>query len=325
MIRGVDWLGRIPFGHRFVPSPPPWIVWVYYGLGVLLLSKAIPSLLRRWVGAFVVLIMGASLFFGGGSSDKVELTVLSLNDGASIFLSAPGARHDMLIDGGGDWSGLHAVIPFLRAQGVNRLAAIVLTCGDKAHAAGLSTVAGEVPSREAIYSGFSSRSKYYAGWVDDVKAHGIPFHAVKAGDELDSAPNVHIRVLNPPHGPPANRADDNALVLAIEFGPTRVLLMSDTGETVEKRLLKDNTDLHAQIIVKGQHGKESSCTAEFLDAVHPETIVQIVNLDDSHRYPEPALRDRCAERSIRLLRTDDAGAVTIRLTPKGCEVHAFLK
>jgi competence protein ComEC len=325
MIRGVDWLGRVPFGHRFVPSPPPWIVWVYYGFGALLLSKVIPSPRRRWAAALAVLIMGAVLLFSGRSSNKVELTVLSLNDGASIFLNAPGERHGMLIDGGGDWSGSHTVIPFLRARGVNRLAAIVLTCGDKAHAAGLSTVAGEVPSREAIYSGFSSRSKYYAEWVGDVKARGISLHAVRAGDELGSAPNVHVRVLSPPHGPGASRADDNALVLLIEFGPTRVLLMSDAGATVEKRLLKDSADLRAQIIVKGQHGKESSCTAEFLDAVHPDTVVQVVNVSDTHHYPEPALRDRCAQRGIRLLRTDDAGAVTIRLTPKGCEVHAFLK
>ena len=325
MIRGVNWLGYVPFGHRFVPSPPPWMAWLYYGIGVLLLSRVIPSPRRRWAAAVAVPTMGAMLFFSGGPSGKVELTVLSLNDGASVFLNAPGERHDMLIDGGGDWSGAHTVIPFLRAQGVNRLAAIVLSCGDKAHAAGLSSVAGEVLAREAIYSGFASRSKYSAEWVHDVKAHGIPLHAVTAGDELDAGPNVHIRVLNPPRNAPANRADDNALVLLIEHGPTGVLLMSDAGETVEKRLLKDNPDLHAQIIVKGQHGKESSCTAEFLDTVHPETIVQVVNLNDSHRYPEPALRDRCAERNIKLIRTDDAGAVMIGLTKSEYGVDTFLR
>ena len=101
--------------------------------------------------------------------------------------------------------------------------------------------------------------------------------------------------------------------------------MSDAGETVEKRLLKNFSDLRAQVIIKGQHGTESSCTAEFLDAVHPETVVQVVNLNDSHRYPEPSLRDRLAQRNIVLLRSDDSGAVTIRLTSNKCEVRAFLK
>jgi competence protein ComEC len=325
MVRGVEWLGAVPFGHRFVRAPPLWFVWVYYGIGVLVLGQRISVKYRRLIAAIAVPVMIVALFMHDGPSNKVELTVLSLSDGTAIFARVLGGHHDLLIDGGGGWDGMHVVVPFLRSEGVNRLPATVLTCGDKAHAAGLTVVASEVGAQEAVWSGILSRSKYCSEWIDQIKARAIPLRAVKAGDELGFTPNVHIRVLNPPPGIVASRADDNALVLAIEFGPTRVLLMSDAGETVEKRLLKDNADLHAQIIVKGQHGKESSCTADFLDAVHPETVVQIVNTGDSHRYPEPALRDRCAQRNITLLRTDDSGAVTIRLMPNGCEVHTFLK
>jgi competence protein ComEC len=325
MIRGVDWLGRVPFGHRFVAAPPLSSVWTYYGLGILLLSKWIPVSRRGVAAALAVATIGVALFLSNGSANKVELTVLSLNDGMSVFIDAPGERNDMLVDGGGGWSGAHIVIPFLRAQGVNQLAAIVLTRGDKAHAAGMGTVANEIPIREAIYSGIGSRSKYYPEWLDEMKAHKIPLRAVKMGDDLSTSPKLHIRVLNPPPGVVASRSEDNALVLAIEFGPTRVLLMSDVGETVEKRILKNFSDLHAQVIVKGQHGTESSCTAEFLDAVHPETVVQVVNLSDSHHYPEPGLRDRLAQRNIALLRSDECGAVTIRLTPNKYEIRTFLK
>jgi competence protein ComEC len=325
MIRGVDWLSVVPLGHRFVPAPPAWAVWAYYGLGVLLLSKAIPVQRRRLAAAALVPTLGVALFFSNGMSNHVDLTVLSVNDGTSVFLDAPGVRNDMLIDGGGGWSGSHTIIPYLRAHGVNRLAATILTCGDKAHAAGLNVVAGEVPAQAAIYSGIASRSKYYAEWVDDMKVRNIPLRTVRAGDELSTAPDVRVRVLHPPHGPGAARSEDNALVLAVEYGPTRVLLMSDAGETVEKRLLKEGGNLRAQVVVKGQHGKESSCTAEFLDAVRPATVVQVVNLNDSHRYPEPALRDRLAQRNIAYLRSDDVGAVTIRLTRDGYEVKTFLK
>jgi competence protein ComEC len=315
----------VPFGHRFVQAPPLWLVWAYYGLGILLLSKRISASRRGLAAALAVPTLGTVLFLSGGRANKVELTVLSLNDGMSIFIDAPGEANDMLVDGGGGWSGAHIVIPFLRAQGVNRLAAIVLTRGDKAHAAGLDTVANEVPIRKALYSGIGSRSKYYPQWLDEMKAHKIPLRAVKAGDDLSATPNVHIRVLNPPPGAAASRSEDNALVIAVEFGPTRVLLMSDVGETVEKRLLKESSNLRAQVIVKGQHGTESSCTAEFLDAVRPEAVVQVVNLNDSHRYPEPNLRDRLAQRGITLLRSDDSGAVTIQLTPNKYEVRTFLK
>jgi competence protein ComEC len=324
MVRGVDWLGGVPFGHRFVQAPPVWLVWIYYGFGVLALSKRISVKRRRLIAVLAVPVMIVSLFVHDGPSNKVDLTVLSLSDGTAIFARVLGSHHGLLIDGGGGWDGMHVVVPFLRSEGVNRLAVTVLTCGDKAHAAGLTVVVSEVGARQAVWNGILSRSKYCSEWIDQIKAREIPLRAVKAGDELGSTPNARIRVLSPPPGVVASRADDNALVLAVEYGPTRVLLMSDAGETVEKRLLKDYSDLRAQVIVKGQHSKESSCTAEFLDAVRPETIVQVVNTGDSHRYPEPALRDRCAQRGITLLRTDDSGAVTIRLTPKGYQVHVFL-
>ena len=139
---------------------PPWAVWAYYGFGVLLLSKAIPVQRRRWAAAALAPALGVALFFSNGLSNHVDLTVLSVNDGTSIFLDAPGARNDMLIDGGGGWSGSHTLIPFLRAHGVNRLAAIVLTCGDKAHAAGLNVVANEIPAQAAIYSGIAAEPRH---------------------------------------------------------------------------------------------------------------------------------------------------------------------
>jgi competence protein ComEC len=325
MVRGVDWLGAVPFGHRFVQAPPVWFVWAYYGIGVLVLTKWISVKGRRLIAAVAIPLMIVALFVHEGPSNNVELTVLSLSDGASIFARVLGSHHDLLIDGGGGWDGMHIVVPFLRSEGVNRLEAAVLSCGDKAHAAGLTVVASEVGAHQAVWSGIPSRSKYCTEWVNQIKARGIPLRAVEAGDELLSTPTVHIRALNPPPGMIANRADDNSLVLSVEYGSTRVLLMSDAGATVEKYLLRNNTDLHAQVIVKGQNSKEQSCTADFLDAVKPETVVQIVNTGDSHRYPEPALRDRLTARGITYLRTDDDGAVTIRLTKSGCEVRTFLR
>lgn len=325
MIRAVAWLATVPYGHEFVKAPPVWAVWAYYGAALLLLAKWIPRLARRWATAVVVPCVGAALFLSGGRAGKVDLTVFALNDGMAMFVDAAGEQNDVLIDGGSDWSGSRVVVPFLRSRGVDRLAAIVLTRGDKAHAAGLDIVANEIPVREAIYSGLASRSKYYSQWLEDMKARRIPLHIVKAGDDLNLTPGVRVRVLNPPRGSAANRSEDNALVLAVESGTTCVLYLSDAGKTVEKRLLKAFGDLHAQVIVKGHHGSEQSCTGEFLDAVRPEAVVQAVGVRPSSRYPEPDLRERLAQRGIALYRTDDKGAVRIRLMANDYKIQTYLE
>ncbi|HUJ11289.1 MAG TPA: DNA internalization-related competence protein ComEC/Rec2 [Verrucomicrobiae bacterium] len=325
MLRGVQALGHWSFGHQFMQAPPWWWVLAYYACGALLLSSWFSPRRRRLAVSVAIPCIGVALVLNGGRARKVDLTVLALSDGMAVFVDSPGERGDILIDGGSDWSGAHVVVPFLRARGVDRLAATMLTRGDKAHAAGLCVVANEVPTREAIYSGIPSRSKYYSQWKEHMQALQAPLRVMKAGDDLNLAAGVRLRVLNPPPDAVFSRSEDNALVLAIEFGATRVLHMSDVGDTIEKRLLKEIRDLHAQVIVKGQHGHEMSCTPEFLDAVRPEVVIQSVATSPSNRYPEPGLRERLAERGIALYRTDETGAVTIRLTRSGYEIRPFLK
>jgi competence protein ComEC len=324
MIGMVEWLARIPLACQFVRAPPLWFVAGYYAAGIALLSLPASWRRVRWAAVAGALVIGIAALLWFNRNEAVELTVLDLNDGVSIFLNAPGEGNDWLIDGGGDWSGERIIVPFLRSQGVDRLAAVVLTRGDKAHAFGFSEVAGEIPVGEAIHSGLKTRSKYYDGWLNEMRARKIPVRAVRVGDELSIGDRLRARVLSPPQGRVSDRSDDNALVLMLEYGPTRVLLLSDAGETVERRLLKNGANLKADIIVKGRHGEERSCTDAFLDAVQPATVVQIVGSRFSRRYPTPDLRERLEYRGIRLYRTDEAGAVTIRMTQGGHTIRTCL-
>jgi beta-lactamase superfamily II metal-dependent hydrolase len=47
-----------------------------------------------------------------------------------------------------------------------------------------------------------------------------------------------------------------------------VLLMSDSGEPTERRLLESGEDLRSDIIIKGQHHSGRSASLDFLERVH---------------------------------------------------------
>jgi competence protein ComEC len=110
-------------------------------------------------------------------------------------------------------------------------------------------------------------------------------------------------------------------VLLVEFGPTRLLLTSDAGATVERRLLQSRANLRADIIIKGRHSEEPSCTEEFLDAVQPAAVVQCVSAWPSSRYVQPDSRDRLRRHNVAYYRTDETGAVTVRLTRQGYAIR----
>jgi competence protein ComEC len=322
MIHGVAWLGRAPGGHQFVQAPPLWLVAAYYVLLALLLNTHLPR--RRLTLGIVVPAFCVAVAVWHWPDNAVEITALDLHDGMAVFVNAPGEANDWLLDGGGDWSGERVVVPHLRSQGVDRLHTVLLTRGDKAHAAGLSAVIEKIGATRAAHGGTGSRSKFFWNWLGLVRERKLEIVTVREGDEWSVGPGIRVRVLNPPRDSLYTRSDDNAVVLLVESGTTRVLLTSDIGESVERRLLDSHVDLRAQVIIKGRHSEEASCTEEFLNAVKPEAVIQCASSLSLVRYPQPDLRDRLRQRGVAYYRTDETGAVTIHMTPQGYSIRTWI-
>ncbi|MFA5193728.1 MAG: hypothetical protein WC740_23710, partial [Verrucomicrobiia bacterium] len=118
--------------------------------------------------------------------------------------------------------------------------------------------------------------------------------------------------------------DDAALVMQLRCGPHRVLLASDIGATVERELLAAKIDLRSDVLIRGLHSREDSCTDGFMDAVAAQWVVVSCGEAASRKAALPAMLDRIEAHGARVLRTDLQGAVTIRLSPDGLDVKSFL-
>jgi competence protein ComEC len=316
MTAAVRWLSRLPGGHWFVTTPAWWQVAGFYGVVAWVVSQRVPPR-WKWAGLGAAAAVGAGLWVVAWRQPVVEVTVLDMPDGVAVFVNPPGTGGDFLVNGGTEWGARRTVLPFLRSQGVDRLAAQMLTRGDKAHAAGLVTVMRELPVGEAIHSGTGSRSKFFWSWLSQVRQQGQPVRVMAAGAERTWPGGLRLRVWHPPPWPASERSDDNSTVWSLEFGPTRMWFASDVGATVERSLRPPR----AQIVVLGRHGLEESATDEFLDQVQPEVVIQLVGTRPMTRYPWPQTRERIEQRQIRYLATSETGAVTVRLTPAGYRIR----
>jgi competence protein ComEC len=306
MMEVVQWISEWPAGHWCVRAPPVWLSAAYYA-GLLAAA--------RWPAAWLGLpLLTAALFLPWPPERAVEVTIMDVSRGGAIFVDAPGERADFLVDGSDAAGGARVVVPCLRTAGVDRLAAMVLTRADQNHAAGLSAVAAAVSVERAFHAGLWSRSAAYAEWLADCRRRGIPLEKWRRGVEWGL-----VRVFHPPPAGAAARSEDQALVLGLEFGPTRVLLVGDASAAVLSAIAPLVQAYRPQVVVQGAGGASWPEFREFLMSVRPEQAV-ICRPPPTRFHPRRELPDP----PVPVWRTDDSGAVKVRLTRSGYRIQTML-
>lgn len=257
------------------------------------------------------------------SGAALEINVLDLRSGAAVHVRA--ADRDWLFDAGPARDYERVVRQYLRSRGVNRLDGLALTHGDASHIGGAEGVLLDFRPRQLIDTDAPDRSPVHRKLARLFRRDPGARRPLAAGDEFKLSRDVQARVLFPPRGFEAKTADDKALVIQLLVsGKPRVLFTSDSGGATEELLLQNYPDLHADILIKGQHRSGISGSAEFIDAVRPQAIIAT-----SRDFPESERikgdwADGVRERGIKLFRQDETGAVQIGFFRDRWEANCYV-
>ncbi len=249
-----------------------------------------------------------------------EITVLDVGTGAAQVLHTPQA--DWLLDCGHSFEYQRAVLPFLRARGVNSIDGLILTHGDVQHIGGATAALQDLAPRILIDTPLKDRSSTRRKLHAELDVASRPKSIRARGDLLQLDAENTLRVLFPPPGLDRAVADDKAFVLLLESAGTRILFMSDSGFVTEQWLLAHEPGLRADILVKGRHARDLSCTEDFLAAVQPKAIV--VSRPDPFAKPDESWAPMVTARGIALFAQETTGAVTIRLRKNEWTVRGYV-
>ena len=240
-----------------------------------------------------------------------EITVLDAGTGGAIHLRTGGA--DWMIDCSHGYEYEQMVRPYLHSRGLNALDGLILTHGDAQHIGGALELLADFRPRLILDSPLADRSGARRALHRALAEQGRPKRLVWRGDALTLAPGATLRVLYPPPGLQRSAADDKALVLLLEAGGCRALFTSDSGFATEEWLLENEPDLHADVLVKGQHARDLSGTPDFLLHVRPQLLVS-ASPELNGSLPEHAGWMREVERGgIALFPQERTGAVHLTL------------
>ncbi len=115
---------------------------------------------------------------------------------------------------------------------------------------------------------------------------------------------------------PVRTVNDNSIVVALEVGPTRVLLLGDVEAEGEAALVARGGG-RGDIVKVAHHGSRTSSTPALIAASKARLAIVSAGAGNRFGLPNDEVIDRWTAAGVTVLRTDLDGAATVRLWPDG--------
>ncbi len=230
----------------------------------------------------------------------LRVSVLDVGQGDAILLQPRGAPA-VLVDGGppGD-----ALATKLRAAGVTRLGAAIVTHDQSDHAGGIRELLGTFPIGRLLYAVLRGQT------LAEVAAAGVPCRRLARGSELRSG-GLRLDVLWPPAEllPGSHAGEDPnqlALVMVAHWRSFSMLLTAD-AEAETTPIEPGPVD----VLKVAHHGSDDAGLGALLDRTRPRLAVISVGAGNPFGHPTPGTLATLAAHGVPTLRTDLDGTVVL--------------
>lgn len=310
----LQWLNGLPDAAWEQHAPPGWTVVVaLIGTVWMLLPRGFPA---RWIGAIAFLPL---LLFAPAPPREGALLLTVLDVGQGLSVVAQTRNHALLFDTGPAFgpsadSGNRVIVPFLRASGIRRLDALVLSHDDIDHTGGALSVIQAVPVA-AMLSSLPD--------LDPLLLMGPEERRCTAGQSW-AWDGVQFKMLYPDadtHGAVKLKDNERSCVLKITTHAGSALIPADIERHGERTLLATAAgQLRADVLIAPHQGSRTSSSEAFVLAVAPRTVIFPVGYRNAFRHPHPEVVERYRQLGSAAHFTDRHGAVMLQFGDDGIKV-----
>lgn len=307
-------------------------------------AVSVPSICRALLALVLVLVFlvsGCSSASKAGHRD-LSVTAIDVGQGDSIFIETPSGR-TVLIDAGGKNNsltadttadpGIDTVVPYLRYRGVDKIDMLIITHPHGDHVGGMAAVLRAFPVG-IVMDGTTVpyHAAAYQTCLALIHARGIKYVHALRGMIIDFHDGVSGVILNPPadlsYGTDdSDRTINNySVVLRLTYGATAFMLDGDAEVEAEDSILRymHGRRLEANVLKCGHHGSRNASSNEWLNAVAPTFGIISCGRHNVFGHPHIELLQRLASHNVRILRTDENGAVECVSDGKTVTVHCTI-
>ncbi|MEC4748365.1 DNA internalization-related competence protein ComEC/Rec2 [Methylomicrobium sp. Wu6] len=302
-------MAKIPVATISHPAPSYWTLFAAIPGALLLLAPSgTPS---RWLGG--VMLMPLMLISADRPAPgEIRMALLDVGQGLAVALQT--SHHWLVYDTGPQFSaesdmGRSAVLPYLQAQGADKIDTLIVSHGDNDHIGGAHSILSALSVTKILTSAPAS----------------LALHApslCKAGQTWQWD-GVNFTMLAPKQLDPATD-NNNSCVLKIESAHGAILLTGDIEASAESWLVNQyGNGLRADILVAPHHGSKTSSTRAFLDTVQPQYVLIPSGYRNQFGHPHPSVLERYRDLDIPWLTSAGSGAILVELTEHQMSVQSY--
>ena len=347
LLQIVQWFAHFRGWSYRIPGPPFWLILLFFTAAILLAAEMrLKHPLKRTMlwglcMTFIACALTIAIYpFGEKrTKGKLELTVLDVGQGDSLFVVSPGGK-TLLIDGGGAFGGFpgheehngvdpgeEAVSPYLWSRGFQKLDVVALTHAHQDHLGGVFAILENFRVGR-LWIGREVSSPALATLEELARDQKIPIEHELRGQSFrwDGIDGEFLWPEIVPEEVAPSAKNNDSLVLHLRYGSRSFLLPGDAEKQVEREILSENSveAIRSDVLKIGHHGSKNSTTTEFLAAVQPHFGIISAGEDNLYGHPSPELLERLENAGVRILRTDRDGAVHILTDGARLEITCFV-
>ncbi len=276
------------------------------------LLKQLGAVLGTIIIAIIAIIFGQSWEPGEETNPPVinpEIRVYFIDVGQGDSILIDSGTYEVLIDAGQKSPG---VVAYIGQYVDGPLEAMIATHTDADHIGGLADVLENFQLQQIWLNGYTATSKTYQGFMGAVNAEegtGAEVKYVKRGDEI-SIGKLNFSVVNPPDVL-FNDANNNSIVLRLEYGNIAFLFSGDAEKEAENSMVDSGDELQAQILKAGHHCSRTASSESYLLAVKPEIVICMLGEGNKFGHPHQETVTALEDIGAKIYRTDQSGTITV--------------
>ncbi|HEX8924368.1 MAG TPA: MBL fold metallo-hydrolase, partial [Terriglobales bacterium] len=324
----VRWFGALRWADVRISSPLSWqVVGFCLLLGTaMLFARSSLRWMRRSAWAALFLAATLSVLPRGVQhpADALLVQAFDVGQGDSLLLITPDGK-TMLIDAGGPSGrsrsqartqefdfGEEVVSPALWARGIRHLDVVALSHAHSDHMGGMAAILRNFHPNQ-LWVGNNPSTPAYEALLQEARRVHTSVRQLRAGDSQQLG-LATIRILAPfaNYRPGSDPANNDSLVLRVQFGATSVPLEGDAEEPIENRMLSE-PDLQSTLLKVGHHGSVTSTSARFLARVMPQWAVISCGVNNHYGHPRPEVLRELQDAHVHTFSTDANGGVCFAL------------